>query len=314
MFFMKRFISLLLFSLFICNSNISLALDYKKGQTIRDSFQVSKKFKIDLTSGKWIVTQKNSDYYYGLRFKSYVLIKTENNRFVEGILIEEIHTAGVYEYVVNNAIIKIIFKNKYDGCYERPEYYYLKFYKKGTTHNCVRVGHRDINKRVYDPRDPEQRNLYSQLKKWLRENSVNLPKIGFWSSHSYFSRLAGGKLYNVHYYADPSFINAPNSKFFTEETSEYHKNRIKNFPEHEKSMKKWMLISAERHRNFENSVKALERHHLNLDEFALVNTESNNNTEVSNDIVKEIQKLNDLYKDGILTKEEFEKAKKKILN
>ena len=79
-------------------------------------------------------------------------------------------------------------------------------------------------------------------------------------------------------------------------------------------MKKWMSISAERHRNFENSVKALERHHLNLDEFALVNSESNNNTEVSNDIVKEIQKLNDLYKDGVLTKEEFEKAKKKILN
>ena len=314
MLLMKKIISFSIFVIFIFNANISLALDYKKGQIIKDNFQVSKKFKIDLTSGKWIVTQKNSDYYYGLRFKSYVLIKTENNRFVEGILIEEIHTAGVYEYVVNNAIIKIIFKNKYDGCYERPEYYYLKVYKKGTTHNCVRVGHRDINKRVYDPRDPEQRNLYSQLKKWLRENSVNLPKIGFWSSHSYFSRLAGGKLYNVHYYADPSFINAPNSKFFTEETSEYHKNRIKNFPEHEKSMKKWMLISAERHRNFENSVKALERHHLNLDEFTLVNTKSNNDTKLSGDIVEEIQKLNELYKDGVLTKDEFEKAKKKILN
>jgi hypothetical protein len=75
-----------------------------------------------------------------------------------------------------------------------------------------------------------------------------------------------------------------------------------------------MLISAERHRNFEKSAKALERHHLNLDEFTLVNTKSNNETESSSDIVKEIQKLNDLYKDGVLTKDEFEKAKKKILN
>jgi hypothetical protein len=32
------------------------------------------------------------------------------------------------------------------------------------------------------------------------------------------------------------------------------------------------------------------------------------------DIVEKLQKLNDLYKSGALTKEEFEKAKKKILN
>ena len=31
-------------------------------------------------------------------------------------------------------------------------------------------------------------------------------------------------------------------------------------------------------------------------------------------IVEQLQKLNDLYKAGVLTKEEFEKAKKRILN
>jgi len=30
--------------------------------------------------------------------------------------------------------------------------------------------------------------------------------------------------------------------------------------------------------------------------------------------VDQIKKLNDLYKSGVLTKEEFEKAKKKLLN
>jgi hypothetical protein len=34
----------------------------------------------------------------------------------------------------------------------------------------------------------------------------------------------------------------------------------------------------------------------------------------SPNIVEQLQKLNDLYKAGVLTKEEFEKAKKKILN
>ncbi len=35
---------------------------------------------------------------------------------------------------------------------------------------------------------------------------------------------------------------------------------------------------------------------------------------VSNDVVEELKELNDLYKTGAITKEEFDKAKKKILN
>ena len=45
---------------------------------------------------------------------------------------------------------------------------------------------------------------------------------------------------------------------------------------------------------------------------------TSNNTNISNtgqsDIVKQLKALNELYKSGVLTKEEFEKAKKKLLN
>ena len=45
------------------------------------------------------------------------------------------------------------------------------------------------------------------------------------------------------------------------------------------------------------------------------NIDSFNNSKLEdNNIVNQLQKLNDLYKAGVLTKEEFEKAKKKILN
>ena len=37
-------------------------------------------------------------------------------------------------------------------------------------------------------------------------------------------------------------------------------------------------------------------------------------SESSSNIVDNLNKLNDLYKSGVLTKEEFEKAKKKILD
>ena len=43
-------------------------------------------------------------------------------------------------------------------------------------------------------------------------------------------------------------------------------------------------------------------------------TSANISTENSSNIVDNLNKLNDLYKSGVLTKEEFEKAKKKLLN
>jgi hypothetical protein len=44
-----------------------------------------------------------------------------------------------------------------------------------------------------------------------------------------------------------------------------------------------------------------------------IKSSSINNNESSN-IVEQLQKLNELYKSGVLTKEEFEKAKKKLLD
>ena len=44
-----------------------------------------------------------------------------------------------------------------------------------------------------------------------------------------------------------------------------------------------------------------------------INSINNNNNEFPN-VVEQLRKLNDLYKSGALTKDEFEKAKKKIIN
>ena len=50
-------------------------------------------------------------------------------------------------------------------------------------------------------------------------------------------------------------------------------------------------------------------------ESKIIETNSfNNNVEKPSNVVDQLQKLNDLYKSGVLSKEEFDKAKKKILN
>ena len=76
-------------------------------------------------------------------------------------------------------------------------------------------------------------------------------------------------------------------------------------------MNKWMSFIKETYK-FENYNKAKKTHKLNLNQFILdFDNVISGNDEI---ITEQIIELNKLYKEGILTKEEFEKAKKKILN
>ena len=76
-------------------------------------------------------------------------------------------------------------------------------------------------------------------------------------------------------------------------------------------MNNFIEISSSRHIEFEEIVNAKKK-----DKLKFVNISPNSNKIKKNKIIniEQIKKLHDLYKDGILTKEEFEKAKKKLLN
>ena len=284
---------------------------YKVGDVIEDNFIVNKKFKISLPKGKWILAEKSAYNYY-ISNKVFTLLRIENSQVREGISITEWKTAGIEEAIVNDALLEIMFNNKYHGCYEKPEYTVLKLYKKGTTHNCLWVGHRDLIKHIYNPDDPDLKTAFTQIKNWLRENQISLPKVALYSEHSYFSRLKMGKWFYVVYTADPKIFNAPDNKFIDINSSEYHKYNIDNYPQHKEIMKKWISISAQRHIDFENSIGAIKRHRLDLVKFS----PSINMTDesFSKDVVDQIKKLNELYETGVINEEEFAKAKKKLLN
>ena len=307
---MKKILGIIVLGLLV-SLNVN-AKNYKVDDIVENQFYINKKFIVDLPEGKWSLAEKSSWFYYGLSSKTFTLVRIKNDVVIEGISINEFKTAGVYEDQVNQALYEILFKNKYNGCYDRPKYTVIKFYTKGSTHNCFWVGHHDLIKHIYNPDDPELKTANTQLKKWLKDKQISLPKVALYSEHSYFSRLAMGKWYAVTYLVDPKILNAPDNNFITEESSEYHKHNIDNYPEHKKIMQKWISTSARRHIEFENSIKALKRHRLNLND--LSPKDINTDNDQSNGVVEQIQKLNDLFKSGILTKEEFDKAKKKLLN
>ena len=311
---MKKISIILILSLSFINFIFlsAKAQSYKVNDIVEDKFFISKKFGIALPKGQWIIAEKSSEYYYGLRSKTYSLLRLENKKAVEAIEIAEMHTAGIYEWIVNQAIYEAMFKNKFDGCYERPEYSIVRFFKRGSSHNCIWTGHFDVYKELFTPEDPELKTANAQLRRYIKKNKIELPKVALFSNHSYFSRLRAGKWYLVSYQIDPKILGGPKNKFITEDSSEYHRNNIENYPDHKKIMEKWISISAKRHKDFENSINALDRHKLVLDD--LIFAEIIPNTNSSKDISNQIQKLYDLYKNGILSKEEFDKAKKKLLN
>jgi len=300
----KKIIAIILMLFFSAEVN---AKRYKVNDVIENQFVMNKKFQLNLPEGKWTVVQSRGDNYYGLVSKIYLLVRLENNLAVESIEIAEMKTAGVFESSVNQAIYEAIFKNKYDGCYERPEYFVVKVYKKGSTHNCLVIDHSDVHKDFFTPDDREASD--AGVKKWIRDNNIQLPRVGLSSFHAYFSRLAAGKWYLLSYGIDPKILSGPKNNFISEETSEYHKNNISNYPDHQKTMQKWVSISAQRHIEFENLIKVIERHKLDLGDLSPSKSQLSKNS--SNEIIDQINKLNILYKNGILTKDEFEKAKKK---
>ena len=75
-------------------------------------------------------------------------------------------------------------------------------------------------------------------------------------------------------------------------------------------MEKWISIASKRHKIFEKNHKIRKYHALKLEKY--INPDSD--YEDQSDVVDSLKKLNDLYKSDVLTKEEFEKAKKQLLN
>jgi len=292
-------------------SNVSAKM-YRIGDTFEKEIKFTKKFVLPLSEGKWQVVDKYAFHYY-FYFKGNAIARLENNKLMELIWVEKANLSGEAMGAIDQAVNEIVFKDKYDGCYERPEYFLVKVFSKGGTHNCLVVRHYDTKKELFTPDDPQ--STIGQIKKWLIEDSIIIPPIAFNSFHSYFSRLNRGEWYVIQYMANPKIFNTPKIKYLTEDSSEFHKANIDRFPQHKIAMDKWVSFSAKRHRNLENLFNAKEHHLLNLNKYILDNDIGDSiNKDVKKNVVEDLEKLNELYKTGVITKEEFEKAKKKILN
>lgn len=308
---MKKIILIFLFTLniiFILSFN-SNAKTFHIGEEVNNTFNFNRYIQIKLDGDNWEVVRANT-MNEGVLQRIVGIARVENNEIMEMIEVYEGLLAGYYVAHVEPIITEMVFYDKTDGCYERPEYFLLEFYRRGSTFNCMIVRHMDVTKELNYPDGSYGKAAASAYNYWIKKKSLTYPKIMLESHHSYFSRLTGGTWHTVRRYINPKLLNGPKSKFYSEEASEYHKVNISQYPKHQKTMNEWISIAAQFQREFEEMVKSKKRHRLDLDKYI----DNNELIKTSNSITDQLKKLNDLYKSGVLTKEEFIKAKKKILN
>ena len=242
----------------------SFATDYYIGEKINKVFKLNKYLSIDLSPGEWEVIRKTSFNWRTLNQRIIGIGRVENNNVVEIIEIYEGLLSGKYVGAIDNIINQIVFYDKYDGCYERPEYYLVKVYRKGSTHNCLIVNHVEVFKLLNSPDDPSLRGIAAPYNFWIDSKGYDIPKIMLESDHSYFSRLMRGNWFRIARFIDPSILNAPKSKYFSEETSEYHPAKIENHLLHKKTMDEWVKLSFDFHKKFEDKNQIKSHHKLKL--------------------------------------------------
>ena len=306
---MKKIFVIIFLYLLFCEK--IYATPFFVGQEVKNNFIYDKKIQLSIDGDNWEVIRKNTSLDYGIKQKIVSIGRIENNEIMEIIEVYEGVLAGLYISDIDPIIIEIVFKDKHDGCYERPEYFLLELYRKGATYNCMIVSHMDVTKELNYPDSPHGKAAASAYNYWIKKKSLSYPKIMFSAYHGYFSRMSGGTWYEIRHHINPKLLDAPNSKFFSEDTSEYHKMNISQYPKHKITMNKWIAISSEFHKNFEDMNNTKNHHKLNLDQYYM---EVKKNTKNSNELTNQLNRLNELYKDGALTKEEFTKAKNKLLN
>ena len=79
-------------------------------------------------------------------------------------------------------------------------------------------------------------------------------------------------------------------------------------------MKDWIEHSAKKHLEFEDFQKAKKYQRIDLSSIIQFTSTVNKDVKSNKNISEQLIKLNALYQSGALTQDEFNKAKKKLLN
>ena len=313
---MKKFLGTIILGFLLIISNVNAGIYLNKGQTYEGEIPWSNKMILTLPPGEWKVTDRWGWSVGGVKGKGVTLHKEINNTLDEVIELSEIRIRGWYQSYVTDWLQEVFFKDQHDGCYQRPEYYLTKVKKKGSFFNCFIVRHTDTEKLLFAPDDPMRKASTAIIRKYLREHNIEVPKMTLSRGHHFFATSVIDSYYGVFYLFNPETQGGPKNKFLTENTSEYHRSNIENYPKHKKYMEDFVISAVYEQKKFEKMVHAKSRHVLDFSEYNIEEPSNTTTTTTTSgsQLTEQLKELKQLYDDGVLTKEEFTKAKKKLLD
>lgn len=306
---MKRYV-LFIVLIFLVTSNLNAKnTSFTKGKSYKGDFKwgfVDYKFP----EGEWILFHKDKQTLPGtnLMTRCIEFYQQEKNIVKGTISFCDIVTGGKFTPTIAMIVKNLLKNDKYDNCTLRAEYFYAQLFTKGTSMNCLMIRHIDTYKELNYPDDPS--TVIKYKKNFLEKNNLQIPKTMIVSRHLFFAPSVRDKGVEVTYAINPELFGAPATINGDENNSEYHRNNINNFPKKKDFMNQWLSNRAKYHKIFEKNIKAKSHHLLDLDKF--INQKKAE--EKKNLLTNQLKNLTDLYKSGVLTEEEFKKAKKKILD
>lgn len=293
----------------------------------KEEFKV-KSVKIDLPNngGEWKLIKYRGKKVYNAFFNTYILAEFKDgvlSQFVEAF---EGHGDADHPNLSNEFFYNYLYNaNRIRGCKDRVEYYIFELYKAGTS-NCFIIRNWDPYKEIFDPTlvttDYTDMNYIAPLyQKYVSENNLELPKMMLRSESYYYDKHDIGRIYIINRMINPEINGAPPTSYDTETSSEYFVKNLEKYYLHKKFLDNWSKLQAIRHTKFEKYLNVKSHSKLDLSKYigdGIVEDMKNLNIikkEDSNKVKnKDLESLEELYKSGILTKREFEKAKKLILD
>ena len=270
--------------------------------------------KIELLEGDWRLSNKYEWNVVGITGKGFGLVQTEGNNIKSHISIWTINTRGKKSGLVGTILYKERINNNHDGCSDKSEYYFAKLWQEGASANWLKVRHIDLSKETNSPDYNVEAQGYiepyyeASFKNFVKKNNLKVPKILISQIHMFYSPTLAGKGMVIYIDRNPEFYGVGKTLNGDESSSEYHKNNLSKFPKKEKLVKKIIQGAFTFHSELEEKFKFKKHQRLNLSPVSKIKIKKDSST-----LANQLEKINQLYKSGALTKKEFEAAKQKLL-
>ena len=315
---MKRILVYLIYSFLLFCTNVSSDTTLKWNETYPGGEIIINEIKFDLPDGEWLMLSKKGFMIRTIRNTSVLFVKEENGILKELIELSGMNSSGNYIGYVDAFYRDNLFgSDTKDGCRDQTEYYFVKVLTRSASFNCFIIRHEDVKKELNVIGSMGGWGLHkpfntSWLRKWIKDNNIIVPSTMITREHHFYDKSQNYHYAGVSYSINQELFDGPKIKFRSEEKSEYHRYNIEEYPKVKKYMDNFVKISAVKHKKFEEKLKARKDFRINFDELDLQNVSIN--SDESKDIVEQLRNLKILLDDGVISKEEFELAKKKILN